>query len=382
GSGGLTVAQQIYDRFKAAGTPLNVGDITIVDGANHHYYQVTLVGAGLRNKSDFQQPMEGLVPKHINFVRENVVAFSPTTSSVRTASGRNLTYDALVVATGLKIKWDAIQGLQDALANPGSGVSSIYSYDACDKAWHDIENLRSGQAIFTQPAGVIKCAGAPQKIMWMAYDRFKRTNRLDKIQVNFCTGMPTMFSVKKYSDALDDLRIQRGINGWEPIENNYAIQWDQRVVSLKTLFSSSMFTKDLMHVLKRNLLQCHWAVRTLTKRSYATTLPDNHASRIVVVGAAPVLTENLHCFLQNGKVGEAKYDGYSSCPLLTGYGKLMLAEFQYGFVPKETFSTFFNQAKSNRLFYYLKKDFFPFAYWNYMVKGKWFGRSGWSRPAL
>lgn len=405
GSGGLTVAQQIYDRFKAAGTPLNAGDITIVDGANYHYYQPgwTLVGAGLRNKSDFKQPLEALVPKHINFVRENVVAFSPTTSSVRTASGRNLTYDALVVATGLKIKWDAIQGLQDALANPESGVSSIFSYDACDKVWHDIENLRSGQAIFTQPAGVIKCAGAPQKIMWMAYDRFKRTNRLDKIQVNFCTGMPIMFSVKKYSDALDALRIQRGINGYFT-HNLESIDVANRKATFKTADGSHVhFEYSLLHAtppmgpldviakspiadtagwveVDQGTLQ-HVKYKNIFSLGDCSSLPTSKTAA-AITAQAPVLTENLHCFLQNGKVGGEKYDGYTSCPLLTGYGKLMLAEFQYGLVPNETFSNFFDQSKSNRLFYHLKKDFFPFAYWNYMVKGKWFGRSGWSRPTL
>lgn len=76
-----------------------------------------------------------------------------------TASGRDLSYDILVVAAGLQINWNAIKGLPEALADPKSGVSSIYSYNTCDKTWDDIEGLRSGKAIFTQPAGVIKCAG-------------------------------------------------------------------------------------------------------------------------------------------------------------------------------------------------------------------------------
>ncbi len=90
---------------------------------------------------------------------ENVKSFEPASSSVTLASGRTLAYDVLVVAAGLKINWDAIPGLSSALASPTSGVSSIYSYDTCDKAWRDIDALRNGKAIFTQPAGVIKCAG-------------------------------------------------------------------------------------------------------------------------------------------------------------------------------------------------------------------------------
>jgi eukaryotic sulfide quinone oxidoreductase len=120
----------------------------------------TLVGAGLRPKTAFRRALGSLIPSdRITHISENVKSFSPTSSSITTTSGRSLTYEALVLSAGLKIDWNAISGLPKALADPTSGVSSIYSYDTCDKVWNDIEALRMGQAIFTQPAGIIKCAG-------------------------------------------------------------------------------------------------------------------------------------------------------------------------------------------------------------------------------
>lgn len=118
-----------------------------------------MVGAGLRAKSDFRRPLASLIPPYISHIPENVQSFTPVSSSVTTVSGRELSYDVLVVATGLKINWNAVTGLPEALTDPSSGVSSIYSYETCDKVWSDVEALRSGQAIFTQPQGVIKCAG-------------------------------------------------------------------------------------------------------------------------------------------------------------------------------------------------------------------------------
>jgi len=118
-----------------------------------------LVGAGLEQKTAFRRPLASLVPKHIAHIAENVKLLSPSSSSITTTSGRTLSYDALVVAAGLQINWSGIKGLPGALADISSGVSSIYSYDTCDKAWNDIDSLRSGNAIFTQPAGIIKCAG-------------------------------------------------------------------------------------------------------------------------------------------------------------------------------------------------------------------------------
>lgn len=123
-----------------------------------HFYR-TLVGAGLKDKSDLRRPLTSLVPTHIAHVPENVKSFDPKQSSVTLSSGRTIGYDVLVVATGLRINWEGIKGLSQALGHPTSGVSSIYSYDTCDKVWKDIDALRNGKAVFTQPAGVIKCAG-------------------------------------------------------------------------------------------------------------------------------------------------------------------------------------------------------------------------------
>jgi eukaryotic sulfide quinone oxidoreductase len=120
----------------------------------------TLVGAGLGPKTKFRRPLDSLIPRdRITHIHEDVKSLSPSASTLTTTSGRSLGYEALVVAAGLKINWNAISGLEKALAEPLSGVSSIYSYNTCDKAWKDIESLRTGKAIFTQPAGIIKCAG-------------------------------------------------------------------------------------------------------------------------------------------------------------------------------------------------------------------------------
>ncbi|KAJ7343526.1 hypothetical protein DFH08DRAFT_872949 [Mycena albidolilacea] len=403
GSGGLSVANQIYNRFRAAGKPLNPGDVAIIDSADNHYYQPgwTLVGAGLKKKTEFVKPLAPLIPSHITHIADRIQTFSPTSSSVTTASGRSISYDSLVVAAGIKTNWDGVKGLPQALMNSSSGVSSIYSYETCDKVWTDIDSLRSGNAIFSQPSGVIKCAGAPQKIMWMAWDRYRRTNRGSKINVDFYTGMPSMFSVKKYSDALNELRIGRGVGGFFS-HNLIAIDSSNHKATFKKSDESTV-TVDytVLHVsppmgpldfikespiadsagwvsvdpatLQHTKFENIWAIGD------CSSLPTSKTAA-AITAQAPVLSENLFSVMDTGKLSTATYDGYTSCPLLTGYNELMLAEFKYGLEPKETFANQFNQAKSNRLFYHFKKDLFPWAYWNYMVKGQWYGTNGPFRP--
>jgi len=410
GSAGINVSHQIYNRFKAAGKPLADGDVAVVDAAEFHHYQPgwTLVGAGLKDKTTLRRPLASLVPSHIGLVSENVKSFEPASSSVTLASGRTLAYDVLVVAAGLKINWDAIPGLSSALASPTSGVSSIYSYDTCDKAWRDIDALRNGKAIFTQPAGVIKCAGAPQKIMWMAWDRYRTTSRGDNVKVEFWTGMPSMFSVKKYSEALNALRIQRGIHA-EFTHNLTRVSVSpngaERVATFTKPDGSTVETDfSILHatppmgaidVIKTSPLAdaAGWVSvddGTLQHKNpeYSnvfslgdcSSLPTSKTAA-AITSQAPVLTENVFSLMDTGKISSARYDGYTSCPLLTGYGQLMLAEFIYGLEPKESFADYFgDQAVPRKLYYYLKKDFFPAVYFNSMVKGEWFGPRGFFRP--
>ncbi|KAG1831805.1 sulfide-quinone oxidoreductase [Suillus variegatus] len=396
GSGGLTVANQIYNRFKAAGKPLNAGDVVVLDAADYHYYQVstqnqtvtysTLVGAGLGSKTDFRRPLASLFPPHITHIAENVKSFYPESSSVTTTSA------------GLKINWDGIAGLPQALADPSSGVSSIYSYDTCSKVQHDIDALQSGNAIFTQPAGIIKCPGAPQKIMWMAWDKYQKSGRGNNIKIDFMTGMPFMFSVKKYSDVLNALRIERGI-GAEFQHNLVSIDVANRKATFKKVDGSIMdrdFT--LMHVVPpmgpldfikgspiadpAGWVEVDQATLRHVKPEFGNIFALGDCSSLptaktiaAITSQAPVLTENLFSVMDTGKVSSAKYDGYTSCPLLTGYGELMLTEFKYGFVPKESFANYLgDQTKRRRLFYHFKKDLFPW------VDGKWFGPSGLFRP--
>lgn len=407
GSGGLSVAQQLYNRFKDAGKPLHAGDIAIVDAAEYHNYQPgwTLVGAGLKQKSTLRQPLADLIPPHIAHIPENVASFDPAHNAVRTEAGRTLTYDALVVAMGLQVNYGAIEGLPKALADPSSGVSSIYSYQTCDKVWDDIDALRTGRAIFTQPQGVIKCAGAPQKIMWMAWDRYRKTGRGDQIKVDFFSGMPTMFSVKKYSDVLDALRVERGVGGHFG-RNLVSVDAANRKAVFKNVADGTESKEDytLLHVTppmgplavlkgspiadaagwvevdKGTLQHVKPEYGNIFSLGDASSLPTSKTAA-AITKQAPVLTENLFHLMDGGKIGPAVYDGYTSCPLLTGYGELLLAEFKYGLVPAESFANSIgDQATPRRVFYHLKKDVFPWVYFNYYVKGKWFGPSGLVRP--
>jgi len=214
--------------------------------------------------------------------------------------------------------------------------------------------------------------------------------------------MPTMFAVPKYSQALDELRVRRGIEAG----------FGHNLVSVDPAAKKATFKKGDGSLVEKEYTLLHavppmgpldvirvspiadgagWVnvdKNTLRHIEYgnvwslgdSSSLPTSKTAA-AITAQVPVLTENLFRVTDVGSLGKASYDGYTSCPLLTGHGELMLAEFKYGLEPKETFAKYLgDQAKPRREYYHLKKDIFPFVYWNYMLQGRWFGPKGLIRP--
>ncbi|TIA88306.1 hypothetical protein E3P99_02689 [Wallemia hederae] len=399
GTAGVTAAAQIQNKFRDENKSLGAGDIAIVDAAKEHHYQPgwTLIGSGLGKKEDFVRPESQVIPKDVAHIPANVQSFTPSSNTVTTATGETLTYDFLIVAAGLKINFGGVKGLESALANDTSGVSSIYNPNYAEKAWRDIAAFKSGNAIFTQPAGVIKCAGAPQKVMWMANSQWKNEGVRDKIDLTFATGTPSMFAVPKYSQALEKLRVERNVNGLftsnltevdvankvakfaqpegKTVEKEYDLLHVVPPQAPLDFYKNSPIADESGFVSVDKSTTQHTQYPNIFSIGDCSSLP-NSKTAAAISAQAPVLVHNLRKHME-GKPLNAAYDGYASCPLLTGHGELLLAEFKYGGIPKETFAPVLgSQDKPNRLFYHLKKDIFPPVYWNYFVKGNWFGTRG------
>lgn len=401
GSAGLTISHQLLRTGKFV-----QDDIAVVDPAEWHHYQPgwTLVGGGLKKKEDLRQNLPGLVDPKVKFYGNNVSGFSPDENFITLGNGDKINYEQLIVAPGIKVDPTSVKGLPEALADASSNVSTIYSYETCDKAARTIQNFRKGQAIFTQPAGAIKCAGAPQKVMWLALDHWKRAGLYNPsnpsssgINISFATGLPVMFGVPKYSAKLEELRQERGVEG---LFQHDLVSIDGNTATFARPDGKEQVQKrfDLLHAVPK--MGPHAFVKesaladqagfvavdqsTLRHIKYSNVWSAGDASSLptsktaaAITAQAPVLVRNLLLSLE-GKEVEPAYDGYTSCPLTTEYGKVLLAEFKYAGVPKETFGQLFgiDQATPRRAFYHLKKDFFPWVYQNHMVKGTWGGPKG------
>ena len=384
GAAGLAVAA----RLRHAG----VEDVAILEPSEQHYYQPfwTFVGGGVVDRKDSVRPMASLIPKGAVWIKDAAESFDPENNALSTLGGKTIGYEYLVVCPGLRIDWDKIAGLADALGK--NGVCSIYHYDQAPITWETIRNFQGGNAVFTFPPPPIKCAGAPQKIMYLAEDYFRKHGLRTKTRVSYYCATPTIFSAPKYAAALLEQVVKpRGIEVYFK-HNLVEIRAGTKEAVFKNTESNESVVQpyDLLHVVPpMSAPECiarsplanaaGWVdvdKETLRHVRYpnvfslgdASSLPTSKTAA-AIRAQAPVLTANLLAALGQ-RQGTAKYDGYTSCPLITGYGKLILAEFDYDLKPKETFP--FDQAKERYSMYLLKRYVIPVIYWEGLVKGyKW-----------
>lgn len=382
GTAGLTVAAML----RRSSPALRVG---LIDSASTHFYQPlwTLVGGGEAKKEASAKPMASLIPPGADWIQDAVDQVQPESNRVIGRSGKAYGYGHLVMAPGLTCDWNGIPGLAENLGQ--DGVCSNYGYESVDSTWRFIREFQGGNAIFTHPNTPIKCGGAPQKIMYLAADYWRKNPPPQPYKIIFCISTPTIFAVPIYADALLRAVERYGIEVRFEF-NLTAIRAQDKVAEFEHLGvgQDGSLPYSLLHVTppmsapafqKQSALAgeggwCEVNPHTLQHMRFDNVFSLGDASNLPTskTGAAirqqaPVLHDNLLAATR-GQSLPAQYEGYTSCPLITGYNRLVLAEFDYDKNLQETFP--FDQSKERRSMYLLKKHLLPRFYWNRMVKGR------------
>ena len=388
GAAGIAVAASLLSRRPNA-------DIAIVDPADIHYYQPgwTMVGAGIFNAAFTARTMASVLPRGVHWIKSAVAAFEPERDAVILDGCRVVKYKQLVVCPGLKLDWNGIDGLTDTLGR--HGVTSNYRYDLAPYTWELVRQLRHGQALFTQPPMPIKCAGAPQKAMYLSSDHWRRTQVLKDIDIQFCNAGAVLFGVADYVPALMEYVKAYGIH----------LNFGHTLVAVDGPAKKATFTAthadgtkerisrdfDMLHVVPPQRAPDFIRVSpladaagwvdvdpgTLRHKTFANvyslgdvTNTPNAKTAAAARKQAPVVAHNLLA-TQGAAQGEARYDGYGSCPLTVERGKIVLAEFTYGGKVAPSFPRWLiDGTRPSALAWYLKERILPPLYWDAMLKGR------------
>lgn len=385
GSAGISVTARLQRR--------GAKDICVIDPAVTHYYQPlwTLVGGGCANMNESGRPQASVMPKGVTWVRKAAADVDPAHRQVILADGTIVRYERLVVCPGIQSDWDAIPGVTDAISTPFA--SSNYSRELAPKTWELIRNLRSGTAIFTMPAGPMKCAGAPQKIAYLAADYWRKQGVLDQIRVILVLPTPAMFGISVFAEELDHVAKDYGIEVRLSSELTEVDPAGREVSILDTSTKNTdTFKYDLLHVVAPQSAPdfvkmspiavpgnpAGWVdidKHTLQHNRYPDVFAlgdagstPNSKTGAAVRKQAPVVVDNLLATV-SGKPLTATYGGYGSCPLTTSRNTMLLAEFDYSTQHTPSLP-FIDTTRPRRDMWYLKRYGLPFFYWNLMLKGR------------
>ncbi|MDR0779215.1 MAG: TIGR01244 family phosphatase, partial [Pseudomonadales bacterium] len=388
GSGGISLAASLLRRDPLA-------RITLVDPADTHYYQAgfTLVGGGVFDLERTRRPMATLIPRGVTWIKAAVTNFLPEQNQVVLHDGTTLSYDRLAVCAGLKLNWEAVEGLSGTLGQ--NGVTSNYRPDLAPYTWELVKNFKGGKAVFTQPPMPIKCAGAPQKVLYLSADHWQRSNLLERTQIDFYNAGAVLFGVKDYVPALQSY-IDKYRATLHFGHNLVKVDGATKIATFATPGPDGQPTRlevpfDLLHVCPP---QCApdfirnspladlqgWVdvdPATLRHRRYAnvwglgdvTNTPNAKTAAAVRV-QAPIVACNLLNDLHGGG-STYTYDGYGACPLTVERGKIVLAEFGYGGKLLPTFPKWLiDGQRPSKLAWLLKERMLPPIYWDAMLKGR------------
>jgi sulfide:quinone oxidoreductase len=366
--------------------------IAVIEPSEEHYYQPgwTMVGGGVFNAHDTVQATAGCLPRDVQWIKGEVISFEPEQNKVTLKDGKSVSYRYLIVCPGLKLNWAGIEGLEATLGK--NGVTSNYRFDLAPYTWELVQNLKSGTALFSMPPMPIKCAGAPQKAVYLSSHHWEKKRALANIRVEFHNANAALFGVKEFVPPLMQyierynvaLNLNSNLKKVDGANKKAWFEVKQADGSVQTVEKSF----DMLHVvppqcapdfIKSSPLAnaAGWVdvnQETLQHNRYANifSLGDvastpNAKTAAAVRKQAPIVAENILCAMENMPL-HAVYDGYGACPLTVERGKVILAEFGYNGKLLPTFPL--DGTKARRSAWWLKTSILPKVYWDFLLRGK------------
>ncbi len=373
--------------------------ISLIEPADTHYYQPgwTLVGGGAYAQGDTARPMAGLVPPGVEWLRTRVERVDPEARRLLLEGGDSLEYRNLIVCPACAWPGSASRAWRRPWGATVSPPTTATTWRPTPGSW--CAACAGGKALFTQPAMPIKCAGAPQKAMYLSCDHWLREGVLQDIEVEFDLAGAALFGVADFVPPL--MEYVRKYSA-ELAFNSNLVKVDG--AARKAWFevkdadgNTNLAEKDfdLLHVVPPQLPPTFVAASGLGDAAGwcevdPATLQHVRHGEIFALGdvcgtanaktaAAArkqivVVAENL-LGLRSGRGLPLRYDGYGGCPLTVERGRVVLAEFGYAGKLLPTFPL--EPTAASRFAWLLKRHVLPWVYWNAMLKGReWLARPG------
>jgi len=367
-------------------------NIILIEPNDFHCYQPawTLVGGGAYDLQKTRRPLADVLPNGVTWIQAAVSQVLPDEQQLVLDNDQRVSWNHLIVCPGLRLAWEKIEGLPETLGR--HGVTSNYSYPHAAYTWQLVQQLKGGKALFTQPAMPIKCAGAPQKALYLSCDHWLKQGTLQNIDVEFNLAGAALFGVPTFVPPLmkyvEKYNARLAFNAnLVKVDGPARTAWFE-VKDAEGNVTVEEKTFDMLHVVPPQVAPdfirqspladaggwCEVDPHSLQHLRYPHIFglgdvcgTSNAKTAAAVRKQIVVVAENLLALRKQAPL-RLKYDGYGSCPLTVEKGKVVLAEFGYGGKLLPTFPLDPTQAR--RSMWFLKATLLPWFYWNGMLKGR------------
>ena len=326
-------------------------EMTIVDKEKTHYYQpgFLFIPFGLYEPERVARPKADYLPKGVRTIWAEVDEVTPEEHAVRLTDGRELSYDLLIIATGVSPDPEDTPGLHGSLWY--EDAFDFYTFEGATRLADKLETWEGGRLVINMSEPTIKCPVAPLEFAFLADSYFTEKGMREDVEIVFATPHDGAFTKPIASKALGNLMEKKGI---EVVPDFYLMEVDEERKTLVTydgkeqpfdLLVSIPTNKGAEYVDRSKMGDVEdlnfipTDKHTLQAEDYddvfvigdATNVPTSKAGSVAHF-EAEVLEENVLSYIK-GEPLTASFDGHANCFIETGFGKATLIDFNYDTQP-------------------------------------------------
>lgn len=346
-------------------------EITVIGNSKYHYFKPDgiHIPLGMKDYRSSVKKTEYLFNYGVNYVHDSVTMIDVENRSVKTSSGKDYTYDYLIIATGDRL-------MEDEIPNYKSEAHHFYSLDASRELGEKLAGFKGGKIVVGPSTIPYQCPPAPYEFTFQLDRYLRRRGIRDQTELHYTFPLNRVFTMENVSQRVQDIFDEKGII-YHTMFNLETIDKDsKKIVSLE----GEELGYDFLI-----LVPPHRGQEVITKSGLADEQGyidvDRHKlnylnyDNVFVIGDAtnlPISKAGATAHFQSeylagkiaseisGFVSEASYDGSVACTTVTGDERAFTLYFSYDRPPRAAY-----QSKLDFLLKWTSAD----TYFSAMLRG-------------
>ncbi len=385
--GGGTAGTMTANKLRKA-LPSSQWSITVVDADDAHHYQPGFIFTpfGTYQPDEVTRSRRKFLNKNIPLVYGTIDKVHPDSQRVLLLDGRELSYDMLIIATGVIPRPDQTPGMLEGEWR--KSIHEFYTYEGSIALAEKLKSWPGGKLVINIVDMPIKCPVAPLEFAFLSDAFFANKGMRDKVNITYVTPLPGAFTKPLAAQAFGNTLEEKGIT----VEPDFMLERVDPEAKMLVSYDEREIPFDLLVSIPLNM-GAEYVARsglgnelnlvpvdkfTQISKAHDTIFALGDANDIPASKAGSVAHFEVDIFIDNfllhiaGKEMTHKFDGHANCFIETGHKKAMLIDFNYDVEPltgKYPYRigplSLLKQTRMN----HIGKLAFRWTYWNILMPG-------------